>query len=129
MINGLTHSLTSSASLQAVAHGLFHSYFALSRPWTIQVYEQMIESWKKSPVRHAPILYFFSHNDPMCDVKGMEGLIAEQREDGFTVFNRWWQVSKHAQHLKQHQVEYLNELNHLLTVVDPTNENLHPSKL
>lgn len=129
MINGLALSFTNSPLLQALVRGLFSSYHAVTWPWTVRVYEEMVETWKEDQIRHTPILYFYCYSDPMCDATKMEDLLTKQRQAGLTVLSKWWYESEHVQHVKWHREEYLSELSHFLSLVDPTNRRLHQSKL
>lgn len=60
----------------------------------------------------APQLYFYSLDDKVIPGihKAVEDFMAKNKQRGVEVYNKWWNNSTHASHLKVHQDEYLKSL-------------------
>jgi hypothetical protein len=54
----------------------------------------------------APSLFFYSADDPLCDVVKLEELIADKRRRGQRVTARRWEESEHCGHFKRHKERY-----------------------
>ena len=129
MANGVVESLTSSNTLQTIGKASIMSYFNMTSPWTLRIYEQLVDAFHNNPAPHAPNLYFYSHNDPMCDPDHMEKLIEYQRKSGIAVYSKDWQKSHHAMHYINYQEEYVKTLTEFLMQIDPSNAKLLSAKL
>ncbi|XP_067944175.1 transmembrane protein 53-like isoform X2 [Watersipora subatra] len=98
------------------------AYFYLTHSSTVKVYEEFVDAFQTPPLPHTPLLYFYSLNDPMSDPVAIAQLIAEQKEKGYTVFHRSWEVSAHTQHMLHHPQEYKSTLKKFLMTIDPGNK-------
>uniref|UniRef100_UPI00398E6629 transmembrane protein 53-A isoform X2 n=1 Tax=Pristiophorus japonicus TaxID=55135 RepID=UPI00398E6629 len=100
-------------------------FFWLLSGYTVNHYQTAIATLWERPC-HAPILIFYSENDPLCDNTKMESLLHGWRRKGIPVFGKSWKISRHAGHLRQHPEEYQSTLQNFLQSLG----KLHlPSKL
>lgn len=129
MATGVSKAATQSKILQSAIKGSVMTYFRLTYPWTNSYYDHFIRSFHDNPLKSVPLLYFYSHNDPMCHVPSIIELTKYQREQGYDVTVKDWRLSAHAQHYSKHPGEYRSTLVHFLMRVDPTNSLIPKSKL
>ena len=129
MATGIAEGFTQSSVVQSLITGSIRTYFCLTYPWTLKQYYYFIDVFYNHPFHDAPMLYFYSHNDPMCYVPAIEDVIKYQKEHGYQVLSHDWPVSAHAQHMMQHPIEYKSSLTQFLMKIDPGNMLLAKSKL
>ncbi|XP_067861494.1 transmembrane protein 53-A [Heptranchias perlo] len=88
-------------------------YFWLLSGYTVIHYETAIKTFWEMPCR-APILMFYSENDPLSDYAEVEALLRGWRRKGIHVHGKSWEISRHAGHLRQHPQEYQGALHNFL---------------
>lgn len=128
MTNGVANSITQSSIGQKLLKLTLSTYFSISYPWTVRLYNIFIDSFINNPLPQAPILYFYSRDDPMCDSQSMKEIIERQKNLGYDVSYKDWKSSGHVQHYVNHTTEYLNHLDDFLIKINPENSKLLRSK-
>ena len=90
-------------------------------------------SWRLPGFETAQHLVYYSKNDPMCNKDEMEKMLNHWKSDRRSFNVQMWETSAHAQHLIQHNDDYMkmfqiylsqlnlncNELNYNSYSLDP----------
>lgn len=97
--------------VQLILKGTASSYFAVTKPYTVDFYDETIYQFEERPIR-CPVLFFYCHNDPMSDSNSIEKMVDLWKNTfKMDVSGKFWEKSIHAGHLKQHPEEYQKTLN------------------
>lgn len=106
MSHGISRSLTSSKMAEKSMLTLVSLYANLTKPHTVDKYDLFVAFFKEQPIL-VPTLFFYSHDDPMCNVDSMTSVINMWKKRGdFVVSEKSWFKSVHAAHLRYHRDEY-----------------------
>lgn len=107
MVTGVALSLSNSPAIQAVVRQIGHVYYRLSSARTLKFYDESVAFFKTQPAL-APSLYFFSRDDPMCDVRSIHDLIEMWKREfpSVQISVQSWEHSVHAAHIKYHETDY-----------------------
>ncbi|KAF6036838.1 hypothetical protein EB796_004854 [Bugula neritina] len=129
MTTGIAHGFSQSKVAQFMVSGTIDLYLAMTHRWTVRLYDIFINAFYNNPVPKAPLLYFYSHNDPMSDPESVADVINYQKLNGYDVVFKDWQLSAHAQHYVRHPKDYVDVLDRFLKRIDTNNPLLFLSKL
>ena len=115
MGNGIATSLTNNRVLRPLIRGLLFSYFRITKRQTIDFYDTALSVFYESPIA-GPMLFFYSCDDPMSDLRAMEELIEHLRAQSTNdIIGKCWSLSEHAGHLRRHMDEYIQILDTFLS--------------
>lgn len=107
MRTGVGIGISKNSIIRSVIPGLLSLYFFLTRSKTVDVFEDMVEKFKKHPAK-VPTLFFYSRDDPMCDANTVDELVKSWTNLwNFPVLKQCWEQSIHAGHFLEHKDIYL----------------------
>ncbi len=66
--------------------------------------------------------YIYSHSDKICDATKIEEMADERKKRGVHVMTKHFEDSKHVQHLRHHEAEYLEFIATILKDMEDRNE-------
>ena len=89
-------------------------YFAFTKPFTVKIYNQLIDEIKFRPLK-VPTLLMSSDNDPMALPEAFTEFVEIYRSQGMAVTDKSWTNSAHVQHLKFHPTLYKQMIYKLLS--------------
>lgn len=105
MATGIAVTSSKSSVLQSAIIAASHTYFAMSRPWTVSYYNQSIETMTHD-APSVPSLLMSSYGDPMASLDGFMALTNSWQKKCCETKVKLWPESKHAQHLKNYPNAY-----------------------
>ncbi|KAK3096940.1 hypothetical protein FSP39_004961 [Pinctada imbricata] len=122
MSTGISEALSPSTRKPIIK--LMDTYYNLTKKTTKDTYDKLVSTFKTNPIC-VPTIFFYSHNDPMCDLPSMQALEQKWKEEFPDLDARFksWETSGHAAHIKFHETEYLEEWNKLMTKLKLKNFN------
>ena len=96
-----------------VLSGVSLSYFAVTNPFTVSVYNDTIEYFRSKSLPVASLIYT-TEGDPMARRESFESLVEDWRKNHENVRSKVWVNSEHAGLLKTHPLEYTREVNNFV---------------
>ena len=113
MVHGLAVTHSRSAIHRALIKASAHSYFFVSKRFTVNFYDKVTSTFLESLVT-IPVLVFYSLDDSMCCPETANQMLEGWMSKGRDVTSQCWEHSVHACHLREHAEEYKAALNHFL---------------
>ena len=108
--------VTQSALLKAILKTSTSAYFALTKKYTVDFYEEAIDQFVYKPIQ-SPVLFFYCLNDPMASSESMQEIIDLWKDDSKYTMDVWvkcWENSSHAGQLRRYPDEYVQTLQDFL---------------
>ena len=76
MGTGIAKSYASTAFVQGLITTSVKVYLKMTSHYTVDNYNAAVSTFYENPVR-SPVLFFYSHNDPMSDPKVLEDMVVQ----------------------------------------------------
>jgi len=105
MAVGISLMTSSNTILQNVVKHTAKSYFFLTKPFTIQLYNELIDTIKYNPLI-VPSLLMTSDQDPMAQPHAFNEFVILWKSLGIDLSYQVWTNSEHVKHLKFHKESY-----------------------
>lgn len=107
MAIGVSNNTTSNEIGRSLLKNIVMGYFALTKAFTVKVYNQSINAIKYDPPK-VPSLLMTSNNDALALPETFLEFVHSWKNSGVDVSYKIWNDSKHAQHFRYHPDEYRN---------------------
>ena len=114
MAIGISSVSSSNSLVQKLIKTIILSYFFITKPMTVKLYDLIIHTIKYDPVK-VPSLLMTSNNDPMALPIAFNEFVAAWKNLEIEVTEKNWPQSEHAQHLKFHPELYTSMIYLLLS--------------
>ena len=105
MATGISMSTFDSKIMQKLLESLSLSYFAVTRPFTVQYYEGAIDAFHYKPLPVPSVLYM-AEGDPMALPAEFQKLVANWKSSGLDVSHKVWANAQHAGILRAYPDKY-----------------------
>ena len=114
MAIGVSLMTSSNVIIQSLIKNTAKSYFFLTKPFTVRMYNELIDTIKYNPLI-VPSLLMTSEQDPMATLSAFNEYVDTWKGLGIELTHRVWTNSEHVKHLKYHKEAYTALLYDLLS--------------
>ena len=113
MATGVSTTTTNNKIAGLILKNLTLTYFCLSRPFTITIYDKLINITKHE-LPCVPSLLMSSIGDPLSSLNAFNNLVNCWKDRNIPFVSKMWNKSVHAQHLKYHPILYQSLVNNFI---------------